>query len=129
MGVDWETLNRLFTQEVMEAGLSGNLEWFESKLSAGRLKGSQYPLRIARKRGPEVLEKPPGAIVGTIHSTKGGEVDAVYLFPDLSPPGNEEWIGSAEQRASIQRLFYVGMTRARESLILCAPSSKTAVSF
>ena len=54
----------------------------------------------------------------------------VYLFPDLSRPGNQEWHGNSRQQAGIRRIFYVGMTRARESLILCNPvNSYSAVHF
>ena len=66
-----------------------------------------------------------GAVVH--NSVKGSECDVVYLFPDLSRPGMEEWTGSPEQRAGVQRLFYVGMTRARETLITCAPATPMAV--
>jgi ATP-dependent exoDNAse (exonuclease V) beta subunit len=43
--------------------------------------------------------------------------------------GNEEWRGSARSQAAVRRLFYVAMTRARETLVLCAPGGKTAVRF
>ena len=65
--------------------------------------------------------------MGTIHSVKGGEADVVYLFPDLSVSGMDEWDGTVEQRAPIYRLFYVGMTRARETLVLCPQAKKWAV--
>jgi len=49
----------------------------------------------------------------------------VYLFPDLSHAGMIEWIGRGS--AAVRRLFYVGMTRARESLILCQPATSRSV--
>ena len=61
------------------------------------------------------------------NSVKGGEADVVYLFPDLSMAGNLELGGSQEQQDSLTRLFYVGMTRSRESLVLCAPSGRSAM--
>ena len=81
------------------------------------------------------LDVPPyhhyisGGIV--VHnSVKGGEADVVYLFPDLSLARNMEFQGElAEQQNSIIRLFYVGMTRARETLVLCSPTGKSAVEF
>ena len=48
----------------------------------------------------------------------------VYLFPDISRAGMVEWQGSAEQRASVYRLFYVAMTRAKDTLVLAEPSGK-----
>ncbi|MBT7188374.1 ATP-dependent helicase [Candidatus Bathyarchaeota archaeon] len=62
----------------------------------------------------------PRLIIGTIHSVKGGESDNVILFPDLSSAGVREYLGRGAD--GIHRLFYVGMTRARESLHLCSRS-------
>ena len=52
----------------------------------------------------------------------------VYLMPDLSPSGMMEWVGSPAQKAGVMRLFYVGMTRARESLVLCNQASSMGAS-
>ncbi len=62
-----------------------------------------------------------GAIVH--NSVKGGEADCVFLFPDLSRAGMVEWSAGGERRDSVIRQIYVGMTRARESLILCQPAT------
>ena len=51
----------------------------------------------------------------------------VYLFPDISRAGMREWTGSPTQQAAVYRLFYVAMTRARDTLVLCAPSDEYAV--
>ena len=66
-----------------------------------------------------------GAVVH--NSVKGAEADVVYVFPDVSRAGMAEWIGNSAQRAGVYRLFYVAMTRARETLVLCAPGDKYAV--
>ena len=66
-----------------------------------------------------------GAVVH--NSVKGGEADAVMLFPDLSTRGYEQWRGTRQQQDSVRRVFYVGMTRARDSLYLCSPSKFYAV--
>ena len=66
-----------------------------------------------------------GAIVH--NSVKGGEADCCYLFPDVSRAGMREYLTAGEPRDSVYRLMYVGMTRAKESLILCAPSSNLSV--
>ena len=62
----------------------------------------------------------PKVIVGTIHSVKGGEADVVFLFPDLSP-GAARMYETQDGRDSATRLFYVGATRARETLVICSP--------
>lgn len=81
-----------------------------------------YPIGIIKTRGLETLLNMPKITVGTIHSVKGTEVDVIYLFPDLSVPGRAEWNSDQEAQAGVYRLFYVGMTRARESLIICRPA-------
>lgn len=62
--------------------------------------------------------------MGTIHSVKGGEADVVVLFPDLSAAGMRQWVGPWEGRDAVIRCFYVGMTRARETLVICQPGSR-----
>lgn len=60
----------------------------------------------------------PRITVGTIHSVKGGEADNVYIFPDISTAGLNDYLGPGSDR--VYRLFYVGVTRARKNLFLCA---------
>lgn len=71
-------------------------------------------------------KREPRIIVGTVHSVKGGQADNVILFPDLSWPGYAEY-QTASLRDRVLRLFYVGMTRARENLILGESSSRWKV--
>ncbi len=129
--IPWEDLYTLLTEEAIEAGLTGDLDWYRNQLTASRLKASEFPINIARRyESSSKLRETPQVITGTIHSAKGAEADVVYLFPDLSHPGNLEWKGDKRQQASVYRTFYVGMTRARESLILCNPVNRyTTVSF
>lgn len=80
---------------------------------------ASYVFELIDQHGPGILEQKPRAIVGTIHSVKGGEADHVAVFPDISPLQWDQlqqdgWDG----RQAVLRTFYVGMTRARESLIL-----------
>jgi DNA helicase II / ATP-dependent DNA helicase PcrA len=87
----------------------------------------QFPVAVALARGSSALEESPRVIVGTIHSVKGGEADAVFLFPDLSPAGDAAYQRHGPQRDSVIRLFYVGMTRARHALYICQRESSMAV--
>ena len=66
-----------------------------------------------------------GAVVH--NSVKGAEADVVYLFPDVSRAGMREWNGKEEQKAAVYRLFYVAMTRAKDTLVLTEPSDQYAV--
>ena len=46
----------------------------------------------------------------------------VFLFPDLSRSSHHEWQrGMGDNAGAVYRLFYVGMTRARETLVICSP--------
>jgi hypothetical protein len=67
-----------------------------------------------------------GAVVH--NSVKGGESDAVIIAPDLSVRGVETWSSGLEGRASIYRLMYVALTRAKESAHILNPvNAQTAV--
>jgi len=65
-----------------------------------------------------------GAIVH--NSVKGGEADVCILFPDLSIAAMEEYKRTPD---SVIRTFYVGMTRAKEGLILCKANSNMCAKF
>ena len=123
--VDWEKIHNLLTEGAIEAGLGGDLGWLRSNLLASRQKGAEFAIRVAEAHDAETLAKTPQVIIGTIHSVKGGEADVIYLFPDLSYAGMIEWIGRGS--AAVRRLFYVGMTRAKETLVLCQPATSRSV--
>ena len=66
-----------------------------------------------------------GAVVH--NSFKGSEADVTFVCPDLSLAGAREWDSPGEVRDSVIRQFYVAMTRARETLVICEPSSRMHV--
>jgi DNA helicase II / ATP-dependent DNA helicase PcrA len=94
--------------------------WWLMAMGAAYSKRATYPARIAERLGRQALEDPPKVILGTIHSVKGGEADVVMLFPDVSPQGFEQ-MWDQEGMDAARRLFYVGMTRARNTLYLAVP--------
>jgi len=116
----------ILTDAAMDAALSGNVNWLYANAMKNHKAGLEFPIQIANRRGVDALAEEPKVVVGTIHSVKGGEADSVYLFPDLSRAGWDEW-ESLSGRAAIYRLFYVGMTRAKDTLAICEPSSRNAV--
>lgn len=116
----WELLRSLFTDGTAAT-------WFAERAKAKHARSVAYASLVASKHGTSALIEPPKIIVGTVHSTKGGEADSVFLFPDLSSSGMKEWLQPGEHRDGVIRLFYVGMTRARCKLVLCGASSPRAV--
>jgi len=50
------------------------------------------------------------------------------LFPDLSKSGEAQYRKPGPSRDAVIRTFYVGATRAREVLYICAPESNAAIS-
>lgn len=112
-------------RQTLTAMLYGDLEWYREHLTPKTAKGSAFALNVADKRGVKTLLEKPRVIVGTCHSVKGGEADRVYLWPDLSPSGYDTWCGN--ERGQVIRQMYVGMTRAKRSLVLCNASSGRSV--
>jgi superfamily I DNA/RNA helicase len=103
-----------------------NLEWLGRHLLEPRRGIYSYVVDIAKKRGYSEVVKNPRVVVGTCHSLKGSEAENVFVCPDLSASGWEAF-GNSETRDSIYRLFYVALTRARNRLILTAPSCPQAI--
>lgn len=121
-GVSWDPLLAGF-----ESGEP--LGWLRDRLLASKARTMAYAFAVAEKRGRHVLRDKPLLTVGTCHSTKGGEADVVFLMPDISRSAARHWAmgGASESRDSIVRTIYVGMTRAREKLVLCERWSTTSV--
>ncbi|OFV98393.1 MAG: hypothetical protein A3H28_02550 [Acidobacteria bacterium RIFCSPLOWO2_02_FULL_61_28] len=128
------TLDALFEKAALEtllAAFEGDyrrlLDWWRRNIAPRFHSRIQFPVGVAWVRGPQALAQKPKVIVGTIHSVKGGEADVVFLFPDLSRAGDVAYQRFGPLRDSVIRLFYVGMTRARETLYICQRESALAV--
>lgn len=89
--------------------------WFEA-LEGVRRDEAEY-IRAALRRG-EKLFRPPRVRIGTIHGAKGDEADNVLLFTDQSFRTHETGDEDYETR-----VFYVGITRARERLLVVQPAT------
>ena len=73
----------------------------------------------ALRRGDNV--KHPRIKVSTIHSMKGGECDNVLVIPELSYAAYKTY----QKNPSIEhRVFYVAVTRAKQSLHIMEPTSE-----
>jgi DNA helicase-2/ATP-dependent DNA helicase PcrA len=120
-------IEELFADEdALAAAVEPSLDWFASHLTAPGQRALAYPIEVYRQRGPTGLTEEPQITVGTIHSVKGGEADTVFMAPDLSIAGQAQWNQGSEDRDSIVRQMYVAMTRAREELVICAPTNPRA---
>lgn len=96
------------------------------RVTASVFKRAQSPLDVAGAHGPAALIDVPRVVVGTIHSVKGGEADVVYLFADLSGEADRQYQRTGPPRDAVIRQFYVGMTRARQTLYICPMETGTA---
>ena len=123
---DEEVVRALMKPEARERMMRGDLVWLYENTQAQYKKINPYTRdyhnRIITKYGATMARyhaQYPNIIVSTIHGVKGGEADSVYLFTDLSRQGQYQWLKNYEGRDDILRLFYVGATRARETLTIC----------
>lgn len=103
------------------------VDWYDRMVLASQRKLIDFACSLVRLRGQSALSEDPKICVGTIHSVKGGEADTVILSPDISPNGHNEWNEPGDARDSVLRLFYVGITRARQRLIITRPTSWRSV--
>lgn len=119
-----EFYSEIFEEFALKNALERNILWFNEVLLKNKRTAIEYPLTVYEKRGITALKEKPKIIIGTIHSVKGAEADHVIIFPDISLAGWEEYEANAD---STIRTFYVGMTRAKKSLIICEPDSDISV--
>jgi hypothetical protein len=103
--------------------------WVSDHCSGQRAGPLHYASGVVAKYGFEGLSKPPRVFVGTCHSFKGAQADHVILYPDLSQAADRAYspMASDDERDGVVRTYYVGMTRAKKSLTLCAPRSRLSV--
>jgi len=133
--VDPEELASIVGKDAVLRFYNQDIDWFMDNLLAANRDQLMYPLDLIKAHGTEWFQnhylevdgKPKkGVIVGTVHSVKGGEADVVYLFPDLSYPGYCE-LQDSKRQDNVFRVMYVGLTRARERVVLCDPMGVESV--
>lgn len=113
-------IDKVLAPNAIQRALDRDLKWLIKNLKTQKAESLYYPLKVLTNHGQDALIEEPKITIGTIHSVKGGESDVVFLFPDVSYQADVEMQSRSGMDAAC-RLFYVGMTRARESLILCDP--------
>ena len=67
------------------------------------------------------LDTKPRINLSTIHKSKGGECDNVILVTDLSRANQDEMEVDSDDT---NRVFYVGVTRAKQSLHIINPQKE-----
>ena len=122
--LDYDEVAALFADpDELSKAVEPSIDWFKAHLTAAGAKSLAYPMAIFGRAGAEGLRAEPLIHPGTIHSVKGAEADVVILSPDLSRAAGREWAEGDDGADAIKRLLYVGMTRAREELIVLAPGA------
>jgi DNA helicase II / ATP-dependent DNA helicase PcrA len=148
MGDDSEEQDKPVTREDLEAVFGSREraeEWIKCDVEMWKRRVSnpesykkiEYPVAVYLRGGRAALTSQPKIVVGTIHSVKGGQADNVFLFPDLSKKAMDDQARVGHDGVKYQmlppldeitdatrRVFYVGMTRAKEQLVICYPRNK-----
>jgi len=90
--------------------LNKELPWFKALENIELQKKTYVRMCLRRK---ENIRREPRIKLSTIHGSKGGEADNVMLLTDLTRKADASYWS---QRDEERRVFYVGMTRARNTL-------------
>ena len=77
-------------------------------------------IRAMLRRG-EKITKEPRIRLSTIHAAKGGEAENVILLTDISSRVYKSFQDNPDDES---RVFYVGLTRAKENLYLIEPQTQ-----
>lgn len=122
-------LAKMMLPEAAELAKRLDVSWLVDNLLSNRQKTMEYPAEVFRRHGVDAITKDPQIVIGTVHSVKGAEADVVYLWPSLSPSGMEQWEKGGRHRDPVIRMFYVGMTRAIDELVLLSKGDAMGVEF
>jgi superfamily I DNA/RNA helicase len=125
--VDLGWLASMMDNNALSSAFHGDLDWLYTHTLTTKRSKLQFPMDVIDACGVKALREKPKVIVGTIHSVKGGEADVVYVFPDISRAGMQEWTSSGSGHDALVRLYYVAMTRARDTLVVCDAVSTNAI--
>ena len=90
------------------------LPWYEA-LTKIEQRPKTYLRRIISRYGAKGLRDTPRVKLSTIHGVKGDEADHVLLLTEMSPMVQKSFNSNGDAE---RRVYYVGVTRARESLTL-----------
>jgi len=119
-GLKTATADGLYSMERLKAehGLLTDAIWHEALTKIAEDKRN-YIIALLR-RGTRIAGRAPIKL-STIHGAKGGEADNVLLMTDLTTKFAKEYEKNADD---INRLLYVGITRAKQSLHIVLPKDE-----
>lgn len=100
--------------------------WWAQRTSPAHRERAYAAARVVCRNGAAAMEAKPLLTVGTIHSVKGAQADVVYVLPDLTNRWAAEFRSGGDPKDALLRLFYVGCTRAKNTLVLCEPWRRDA---
>lgn len=107
-------LDRTRAYGLPELGLEDRGPWFEA-FERVPLDDRQYLRALIRRHGKEGITEKPKVHLSTIHAAKGAERDHVVLLTETSDKVRDIMLTNPDDE---RRVFYVGVTRAKESLTL-----------
>ena len=118
-GLKTASVDTMYTHESLtkDHGLLTDAIWHEALTKIGEDKRN-YLIALLR-RGVKLTGKVPIKL-STIHGAKGGEADNVLLISDLSTKFANEYENNPDD---INRLLYVGITRAKQALHIVLPKN------
>lgn len=91
--------------------------WFDALKKIPLFKREYY---LSVLRNGYRLQDPPKVHINTIHGVKGGEADNVALMTDMTSKSHDSMQLNADNE---HRVFYVGVTRARNNLHIIQPQT------
>jgi superfamily I DNA/RNA helicase len=112
VGEDGEILIKKYRRSKSLRVEGGQQIWHDA---LDNLPPSQMSYLLAARRRGESLQRKPRVRLSTIHGAKGAQAKHVVLLTEMAPRTTEEAEKWPEDEA---RVWYVGLTRAREKLTL-----------
>ena len=119
-GLKTASVEGMYTMDRLKAeqGLLTDVIWHEALTKIAEDKRN-YIIALLR-RGIKITGRAPIKL-STIHGAKGGEADNVLLMGDLTTKFAKDYERNADD---INRLLYVGITRAKQSLHIVLPRNE-----